>query len=88
MVKFSNKLVPKTSKKKWDRVKKKRDSSKFWTKNRECPSKSRTVGEYGTTEQYHDVIGECHNIISYCLSCTFDHRWDTCSILSNNAYSL
>ena len=27
-------------------MKKKWDSSKFWTKNQDCPSKSRTVGEY------------------------------------------
>ena len=43
-------------KKKWDRVNKKRDSSKFWTKklgNQDWPSKSGIVGEYGTgsTEQ-------------------------------------
>ena len=48
MVKFSNKLVPKKSVKKRDRVKKKRDSSKFWTKNQDCPSKSGTVGKYET----------------------------------------
>ena len=46
MVKFSNKLVPKKISKKWDRVKKKRDSSKFWTKNQDCPSKCGTVGGY------------------------------------------
>ena len=46
MIKFSDKIAPKTSKKKWARVKKKRDSSKFWIKNRDCPSKSGTVGKY------------------------------------------
>ena len=40
MVKFSNKLVPKNSiKNNEGRVKKKWDSSKFWTKNWDCPSK-------------------------------------------------
>ena len=46
MIKFSDKLVPKNQQKKWDRENKKRDSSKFWTKNRDCPSKSGTVGKY------------------------------------------
>ena len=46
MIKFSDKLVPKNQQKKWDRENKKRDSSKFWTKNQDCPSKSGTVGKY------------------------------------------
>ena len=46
MIKFSDKLVPKNQQKKWDGENKKWDSSKFWTKNRDCPSKSRTVGKY------------------------------------------
>ena len=54
MVKFSNKLVTKKSEKKQDRVKKKLDRGKFWTKNQDCPSKRGTVGGYE---------GGMHNII-------------------------
>ena len=32
-------------KKERDKAKKNQDSSKFWTKNQDCPSKSGTVGE-------------------------------------------
>ena len=53
MIKFSDKLVPKNQQKKWDRENKKRDSSKFWTKNRDCPSKSGTVGKYVYNTQCH-----------------------------------
>ena len=53
MVKLSSKLVPKKSVKKRDRVKKKWDSSKFWTKNQDCPSKSGTVGGYGNVTEFH-----------------------------------
>ena len=46
MIKSSDKLVLKKAVKKWDRVMKKWDRGKFWTKNRDCPSKSGTVGGY------------------------------------------
>ena len=39
MVKLSNKISAQKISKKWD-------SSKFWSKNQDCPSKSGTVGRY------------------------------------------
>ena len=53
MIKSSDKLVPKTPVKTRDRVKKKRDSGKFWDKNRDCPSKSGTVRGYGIYVHVH-----------------------------------
>ena len=47
LAKFIGILVYKNTVKKRDKVKKNRDSSKFWTKNQDCPSKNGTVGEYG-----------------------------------------
>ena len=57
MIKFSDKLVPKNQYKKWDRENKKRNSSKFWTKNRDCPSKNGTVGKYGEGTIIMEVWG-------------------------------
>ena len=36
-------------------MKKKRDSSKFWTKNQDCPSKSGTVGGYVIVLQLYQL---------------------------------
>ena len=57
MIKLSDKLVPKNQYKKWDRENKKRNSSKFWTKNRDCPSKSGAVGKYGEGTIIMEVWG-------------------------------
>ena len=38
IIKLSGKLIHKNTVKKWDKVKKKQDNSKLWTKNRDCPS--------------------------------------------------
>ena len=46
MIKFSDKLVLKNKQKKWDIDNKKWDSSRFWTKNWDCPSKSGAIGKY------------------------------------------
>ena len=73
MVKFSNKLVPKKSVKKWDRVKKKWDSSKFWTINQDCPSKSGTVGGYVSIA---DSSGGGNQTVSsaFSTSCVYSNR--------------
>ena len=63
MIKFSDKLVPKKQQKKWDRENKKRDSSKFWTKNRDCPSKSGTVGKYAVRYLLFIYLHALHRII-------------------------
>ena len=46
MIQSSDKLVLKKAVKKTGQSDEKWDSGKFWTKIRDCPSKSETVGEY------------------------------------------
>ena len=60
MIKSSDKLVPKKAVKKRDRVMKKRDRGKFWTKNRDCPSKSGTVGGYEREREREREIPNIH----------------------------
>ena len=73
MVKFSNKLVPKNrgkkSEKRRDRVKKKQDGGKFWTKNQDCPSKSGTVGEDAHYIEFLIYMKKCHaaQMVNVCL---------------------
>ena len=55
MIKSSDKLVLKKLVKKRDRVMKKLDRGKFWTKNRDCPSKSGTVGGYVAITLFHTI---------------------------------
>ena len=50
----------KSSSKKQDRVKKKRDRDKIWANNQDCPSKSGTVGGNSYKKQAPCML---HNII-------------------------
>ena len=58
MIESSDKLVPKKPVKRRERVMKKWDRGKVWTKNQDCPSNSGTVGVYA-----HLLIYPVFNVI-------------------------
>ena len=57
-IKLIGLTVYKNAVKKRNKAKKNWDSSKFWTKNQDCPSKSGTVGEYGSSAGWVDIFDE------------------------------
>ena len=78
MIKSSDKLVLNKAVKMQDRAMKKWNKGKFWTENRDCPSKSGIVGGYALCLEVTIII------FSYILHYSFYNLWNNHQICWKN----